>query len=131
MVNGETRNGVVKFIDAPINMTTDDRESFDFEFDWEAFADYFGIEESGGLSDLLDEKDVDESTLVMYHEVVCAECEASGDSAEFFMWCGGNPDQAMFDTGNCCIVSYEQLDGQQDTRCLGKCTSEKRRRGGF
>ena len=59
MVNGETRNGVVKFIDAPINMTTDDRESFDFEFDWEAFADYFGIEESGGLSDLLDEKDVD------------------------------------------------------------------------
>ena len=67
----------------------------------------------------------------MYHEVVCAECEASGDSAEFFMWCGGNPDQAMFDTGNCCIVSYEQLDGQQDTRRLGKCTVRKDEEEGF
>ena len=136
-VNDVVTNGVVKFIDAPepieIFGATMDVESLAFEFNWLGFGDYMetNVVNNNEFGTKLNETGIDPETIVLYNSVVCGECEATGVHEDFFMWCGGTIDQALFDTGNCCLVNYDQLDGQQDVRRLGKCTSAKRRRGGF
>jgi len=133
-VNGQVENGVVKFIDTPrpVDLFTSDPETWDGELDIDGFGEYLErVFEEFDANPPVHGDEVDPESCVLYHEVVCAECAATGDQDEFFMWCCGTTDQALFGTGNCCVVSYEQLDGQQDTRRLGKCTSAKRRRGGF
>ena len=79
------------------------------------------------VEDLVSGSEVDLDTCVIYDQVECATCAAQGVHQMFFMWCCGSIDQTLFGTGNCCIVGEAQLDGQQDMRRLGKCTSETQR----
>ena len=133
-VNDVATNGVVKFIDVPqpMELGNSDPEALEAEFNWLGFGDYMEtkVEPNQEFGIKMNQTGLDPGNFVLYHSVVCGECHATGDHVEFFMWCGGTIDQALFDTGNCCLVNYDELDGQ-DVRRLGKCTSAKRRRGGF
>lgn len=120
--DGKVETGVVNFIDSPIEMAVEDVEAAEFEVPDSVHA-YFEIFE-GQLDPLLTAKGVDLGTLVMYSQVNCANlsCPTLGEHTVFFMYCGGTPDQALFDTGNCCLVGEAQLEGNQDMRRLGKCS---------
>ena len=119
--DGKNDTGVVNFIDSPWEMAFEDVEAAEFEVPDSLIAYFENLEEGGGLERLLAGKDIE--TLVMYAEVECEDrrCPTLGAHSVFFMYCGGTPDQAMFDTGNCCLVGQAQLDGNQDMRRLGKC----------
>ena len=134
MVNNHVTNGVVKFISAPepIDMSVSDVEALEFEFNWLGFGEYMeaNVHTNQEFETKLNETEIDTRDIVFYFSIVCGECDSTGAHEEFFMWCIGTIDQALLGTGNCCLVSYAQLDEQQDVRRLGKCTSAKRRRGG-
>ena len=121
--DGKVESGVVNFMDSPIYMAFDDPEAIEFEMDWATVGAYFGNFDLGAL---LTAKKVDAGTLAIYAEVECEDrsCPTLGAHTVFFMYCGGTPDQALFDTGNCCLVGQAQLDGNQDMRRLGKCAKQ-------
>ena len=122
--DGKVETGVVNFIDSPVEMATQDAESVEFEMPAEMGTYFVYFDEQ--YSNLLDEKNVDEGTLVLYAEVECVDrsCPVVGQYMLFFMWCGGSPAQKLFDTGNCCLVGEAQLPGHQDMRRLDKCASQ-------
>ena len=60
----------------------------------------------------------------IYADVVCTSGETQ-ETCHFFMMCCGTEEQALFTTGNCCVVRHDAgrrlNQGEWDQRRLGKC----------
>ena len=107
--NGVSHNGQVLFMNQPQDMSIDP-EYFQFELRDGYFAE---------VKVALDKKEIDGNTCLLYDQVECETCPTLGSTEVFFMLCCGTANEAVFDTGNCCLVGEEQL--QRDMRRLGKC----------